>query len=71
MKLIDAEEGKSYTVTDIATGDAELDAFLITLGCYTGEQITLVRRRRGVLIVLIKGAKYCIDTRLGGVITVA
>ena len=70
MKLVDAKEGESYTVTEIATGDAELDAFLLTLGCYAGEQVTLLRRRRGVLIVLIKGAKYCIDTRLGGVITV-
>ena len=70
MKLIDADEGRSYTVTNIATHDAEFDAFLLTLGCYVGEPITLVRRRRGVLIVLIKDAKYCIDTRLGECITV-
>lgn len=41
MTLKNAEEGREYTIRDIATEDEELNAFLFSLGCYSGEGIKL------------------------------
>ena len=43
MTLLDAREGEEYIIKDIATEDEELEAFLFSLGCYSGEPITVVR----------------------------
>lgn len=64
MSLMDAELGKEYTVRNMATEDAELDAFLFSLGCYVGEPITVVSRRRSGCIVSIKDGRYSIDNQL-------
>ena len=40
MNLLDAEEGKEYIIKDIMTDDEEMEAFLFSLGCYSGEPIT-------------------------------
>ena len=42
MNLRAAEEGKEYIIQQINTDDEELDAFLFSLGCYSGEPITVV-----------------------------
>ena len=47
MNLTHAEEGKEYIMQNIVTHDEEMDAFLFSLGCYSGEPITVVSRRRG------------------------
>ena len=47
MNLTTAAEGKEYIIKRIETDDEELDAFLFSLGCYSGEPITVVSRRRG------------------------
>ena len=39
MNLSVAEEGKEYIIQRIETDDEELNAFLFSLGCYSGEQI--------------------------------
>ena len=70
MTLKNVEQGKEYIIKDILTNDEELDAFLFSLGCYTGEAITVVSRRRGGCVVSIKDARYSIDNHLADVITV-
>ena len=70
MNLNDALEGKEYIIRDIVTDDEELDAFLFSLGCYSGEPITVVSRRRGSCVVSIKDGRYNIDEQLAEAIAV-
>ena len=70
MKLVDAELGKEYIIQQIETDDEELDAFLFSLGCYTGEPITVISRRRGGCTVSIKDGRYNIDNQLAAAILV-
>ena len=70
MTLLDAEIGIEYIVKDIVTDDEELDAFLFTLGCYSGEPITVVSRKRGGCVVSIKDGRYNIDNFLAEAITI-
>ena len=70
MDLTNAVEGKEYVVKEIATDDEELDAFLFSLGCYSGERITVVSRRRGGCVVSIKDGRYNIDDQLAAAIIV-
>ena len=70
MKLKEALEGKEYIIKAIETDDEELDSFLFSLGCYSGEPITVVSRRRGGCVVSIKDGRYNIDKHLAGAITV-
>ena len=70
MNLSCAEEGKEYTVKRIETEDEELDSFLFSLGCYAGEPITVVSRRRGGMTVSIKDGRYNIDNQLAEAILI-
>lgn len=70
MTLNEAELGKEYLVEKIDTSDEELDSFLFSLGCYSGEYITVVSRRKGTCVVSIKDARYSIDNRLAEAIIV-
>ena len=70
MSLNEAQEGKEYVIERIETDDEELDSFLFSLGCYAGEPITVVSRRRATCVVAIKDARYSIDTALAKAITV-
>ena len=70
MNLREAEEGKIYTVESLNTGDGELEAFLFSLGCYAGEPITVITRRRSSLIISIKDGRYNIDTALAEAIRI-
>ena len=70
MTLLTAEEGKEYIIQRIETDDEELDAFLFSLGCYSGEPITVVSRRRGGCTVAIKDGRYNIDNQLAEAIIV-
>jgi ferrous iron transport protein A len=70
MTLKNAEAGREYEIKSIVTGDEELNSFLFSLGCYTGEEITVVRHRRGGCIVSIKDARYNIDNQLAEAIEV-
>ncbi len=68
MNLTTAQEGKEYIIRAIETDDEELDAFLFSLGCYSGEPITVVARRRGSHTVSIKDGRYNIDDQLAAAI---
>ena len=70
MTLLTAEEGREYTVLSINTNDDELNAFLFSLGCYSGEPITVVTRRKHGSVISIKDGRYSIDNALAGAITV-
>lgn len=70
MNLISAEEGKEYIIKAIETDDEELDAFLFSLGCYSGEPITVIARRKGGCTVSIKDGRYNIDNQLAEAIVV-
>ena len=67
---MDAREGEEYIVKDIETDDGELEAFLFSLGCYSGEPITVVSRVRGGCVVSIKDGRYNIDTDLAEAISI-
>ena len=64
MTLAQAQEGKEYIIQRIETDDEDLAAFLFSLGCYSGEPITVVSRRRNNLTVSIKDGRYNIDSQL-------
>ena len=70
MNLITAQEGKEYIIQQIETDDEELNAFLFSLGCYSGEPITVISRRRGGCTVSIKDGRYNIDNQLAEAIIV-
>ena len=71
MTLKTAQEGKEYTIQRIETDDEELDAFLFSLGCYSGEPITVIAQRKSSCTVAIKDGRYNIDSRLAQAIFVA
>ena len=71
MALTRVEEGKEYIISSIATDDEELDSFLFSLGCYSGEPITVVSRRGRGCVVSIKDARYNIDNQLAEAILVS
>ena len=64
MTLKTAEPGKEYFIEAIRTDDEEMDAFLFSLGCYAGESITVISRRRGTCVVSIKDGRYTIGDEL-------
>ncbi len=64
MTLREAQEGKEYIIRAIETDDEDLDAFLFSLGCYSGESVTVISRRRGTCVISIKDGRYSIDSQL-------
>ncbi|MBQ8254162.1 MAG: ferrous iron transport protein A [Clostridia bacterium] len=70
MTLKQATEGTEYIIKAIETDDEELNAFLFTLGCYEGEPITVISRRKGGLTVSIKDGRYNIDPQLADAIII-
>ena len=70
MKLREAVEGQEYIVRQIETDDEELNAFLFSLGCYSGEKITVVSHLRSGCIVSIKDRTYTIDHQLADAIII-
>ena len=70
MNLLDATPGVEYIIKNIETDDEELDSFLFTLGCYSGEPITVVAHRKGVCVVAIKDGRYSIDYQLAEAIII-
>ena len=70
MNLYDAELGEEYIIREIITDDEELDAFLFSLGCYSGEPITVISRRRNNCTVSIKDGRYNIDSQLAEAIII-
>lgn len=70
MKLSEAQIGEDVIVKDVVTDDDELKSFLFSLGCYSGEVITVVSKKRGGYVVSIKDARYNIDEDLANAIEI-
>ena len=70
MTLKEAIEGKEYIIKEIVTDDEDLNAFLFSLGCYSGEPITVITHLKGGCIVSIKDGRYNIDNQLAGAIEI-
>lgn len=70
MNLTKAEIGSDVIIKDILTEDEELKSFLFSLGCYSGETITVVSKKRGGYVVSLKDARYNIDEDLAKVIEI-
>ena len=70
MTLFDCELGKEYTVASVSTGDEELEQFLFSLGCYRGEPITVISRRKSSCVIAVKDGRYSIDRALASAIGV-
>ena len=70
MTLLDAREGEEYIIKDIVTNDEELEAFLFSLGCYSGEPITVVAHKKSGCVVSIKDGRYNMDTDLAQAISI-
>ena len=70
MNFWTAQEGKEYIIQRIETDDEELNAFLFSLGCYSGEPITVISRRRGSCVVSVKDGRYSMDSQLAQAIIV-
>ena len=70
MNLLNAKEGEEHIIKDIVTDDEEMKSFLFSLGCYSGEPITVVSHLKGGCVVSIKDGRYNIDTDLAKAISI-
>ena len=70
MNLTEAKEGEEYIIKEILTDDEELTSFVLSLGCYSGEPITVVSHLKGGCVVSIKDGRYNIDTDLAKAISI-
>ena len=70
MNLMNAQEGTEYIVSNIKTDDEELNSFLFSLGCYSGEPITVISRKKNSCVVSIKDGRYNIDNQLAEAIEI-
>ena len=70
MNLREAEDAKEYIISEINTDDEELNAFLFSLGCYSGEPITVISRKNSGCTVSIKDGRYNIDNQLAEAILI-
>lgn len=70
MNLTDAQIGEEYAIKEILTDDEEMKAFLFSLGCYSGESITVISRKKSGCVVSIKDGRYNIDNQLATAIVI-
>jgi len=70
MDLTFAQEGTEYVIKSIQTDDEDLNAFLFSLGCYSGQPITVISHRKSGCVVAIKEARYNIDKQLAQAIII-
>ena len=70
MNLLEADAGCTYIVRSISTHDDDMDSFLFRLGCYSGEEITLISKKKKSCIVVIKDSRYSLDNLLAQAIEV-
>ena len=64
MNLKTAKVGTEYIVDRVQTEVEELNSFLFSLGCFPGEPVTVVSRRRHGCTVAIKDGRYYMDHQL-------
>lgn len=69
MNLLEADAGKTYTVKEINTDDQDMTSFLFRLGCYSGEPVTLISKKRRGCVVAIKDGRYSFDNLLASAVS--
>lgn len=70
LNLTHAQLGQEYTITGIVTDDDELDSFLFTLGCYSGQSVTVVSQLRDNYVISVKDGRYSINRDLAEAISI-
>ncbi len=70
MTLLETEVGQTYVIREINTDDDEMNSFLFRLGCYTGEPITVVSKKKNSCVVVIKDGRYSLDQLLSEAVIV-
>ena len=70
MQLTEANIGETYIIQDIVTDDEELKFLVFSLGCYSGEPITVISHLKGGCVVSIKDGRYNIDKGIAGSILI-
>ena len=70
MNLLDAQVEEEYIIEEIVTDDEEMNSFLFTLGCYSGEPITVISHMKSGCVVSIKEGRYTIDNQLAEAIMI-
>ena len=70
MNLTLCKLNKEYFINKILVKDEETVSFLFSLGCYEGQPITVISKKKSGLIVAIKEARYLIDNDLAALILV-
>ena len=68
--LLDANPGETYIIKAIKTDDEEMNSFLFRLGCYSGEKITVISKKKRTLVVVIKDGRYSFDNMLAEAIEI-
>ena len=71
MNVLDAVVEKEYRITELQTDDEKMNSFLFSLGCYSGEPITVVSRTNGGCVIAVKDGRYNIDSVLAEAICIA
>lgn len=64
INLLNAEVNHQYTIQKINIEDSDARTFLFRLGCYEGEPITVISKKRKSCIVVIKDGRYNLDKQL-------
>ena len=70
MTLDMAQIGNINTIISVKTEDPELNSFLLTLGCYQGQEITVVTTISGSFTIAVLDSRYSIDNNLAKAILV-
>lgn len=63
MQLSQAVIGQTYKIKSVE-GKEKVRKFLFTLGCFEGEEITLISKLAGNYIVNIKDSRYALDEKM-------
>ncbi|WKY49234.1 FeoA family protein [Eubacteriaceae bacterium ES3] len=68
--LSEGEANVPYRIKEIRTEDQEMIEFLFSLGCYQDEEVTIISRLAGNIVISVKDARYSINTELAKVIII-
>lgn len=68
--LANAQLGEEYFIKELRTDDSEMEDFLLSLGCYKGESVTVISKLSNSFVVALRDARYSIDGDLAEAICV-
>jgi ferrous iron transport protein A len=68
MLLSKAKIGQTFNIKQVE-GKEKTKKFLLTLGCFEGEEITLISKLAGNYVVNIRDSRYALDENMAKSIT--